>query len=121
MTLAYWILAALLALFYLYSGGIKLVRTKEQLRPMMAWVDTIPTPALRTIGGLEVAGALGIALPPLTGIAPDLAIAAAIGLALIQLGGTALHLRRGEARVLGLNAALLTAAVATAILAAILR
>ena len=121
MTIAYWIVAALLALFYLYSGGIKLFRTKEQLRPMMAWVDTIPTPALRTIGALEVAGALGIVLPPLTGIAPNLAVAAAIGLALIQLGGIALHLRRGEARVLGLNAALLAAAVATAVLAALLR
>lgn len=121
MTIAYWIVASLLALFFLYSGSIKLLRTKDQLRPMMAWVDTVPVPVIRTIGALEVAGGLGVVLPPLTGIAPHLAVAAAIGLALVQVGGTVLHLRRGEAHVLGLNAALLAAAVATALLAATLR
>src|ERR1022692_1381773 len=37
-------------------------------------------------------------LPPLTGIAPALALAAAIGLVLIQVGGISLHLSRGEAK-----------------------
>lgn len=84
---------------------------------MMGWVDTVPMPAVRAIGTLEVLGALGLVLPPLTGIAPALAVAAAIGLALIQVGGTILHLSRGEARVIGLNLAPLAAAVVTAWLA----
>ncbi|HTF07611.1 MAG TPA: DoxX family protein [Asanoa sp.] len=46
-----------------------------------------------------VLGAAGLILPPLTGIAPALAVAAAIGLALIQVGGIVLHLSRGEARL----------------------
>lgn len=117
MEITYWIVGGLLALFYLYAGGKKVVQTKEQLEPMMGWVDTIPMPLVRTIGALEVLGAIGLILPPLTGIAPALALAAAIGLALIQVGGTILHLTRGEARVIGLNLALLAAAVATAWLA----
>src|SRR5215470_14142540 len=103
MKVAYWIIAALLAVFYLYAGGKKVAQSKEQLRPMMGWVDQVPMPLVRTIGVLEILGAIGLILPPLTGIATWLAIAAAIGLVLIQLGGTALHLSRGEARLIGLN------------------
>ena len=76
MNIAFWIVAGLLALFYLYGGGIKLIRSKEQLQPMMQWVDSTPMPLVRTIGGIEVLGAAGLILPPLTGIAPVLALAA---------------------------------------------
>lgn len=37
MLIAYWIVAGLLAVFYLYSGGMKLLRPKDALRPMMGW------------------------------------------------------------------------------------
>ncbi|MGW2781469.1 DoxX family protein [Streptomyces populi] len=112
MNIAYWIVAALLAAFYLYAGGIKVLRTQEQLRPMMGWVDRIPMPVVRIIGTLEVLGAAGLVLPPLTGIAPWLAVAAATGLVLIQVGGIAVHVSRGEARMTGLNIALLATAAA---------
>jgi hypothetical protein len=103
MTVAYWVVAVLLALFYVYSGGLKVLRSPDQLRPMMGWVDTVPLRLVRTIGVLEVLGALGLVLPPLTGIAPGLALAAAVGLLLIQVGAIALHLSRGETKVIGLN------------------
>ncbi|GIH22578.1 membrane protein [Acrocarpospora phusangensis] len=114
MEIAYWIVGALLALFYLYAGGKKVVQSQERLRPMMGWVDTVPMPLVRVIGVLEVLGAAGLVLPPLTGIAPWLAVAAAVGLALIQVGGIAVHLRRGEARLIGLNIALLVTLAVTA-------
>ena len=114
MELAYWIIAALLAVFYLYAGGKKVAQSQEQLQPMMGWVDRVPMPLVRTIGALEILGAAGLILPPLTGIAPWLAIAAAIGLVLIQVGGIAVHLSRGEARLIGLNIVLLVAAAAAA-------
>ena len=110
MTVAYWIVASLLALFYLYAGGLKVLRSPDQLRPMMGWIDTVPLRLVRTIGVLEVLGALGLILPPLTGVAPALALAAAIGLVLIQVGGISLHLRRGEVKVIGLNISLLVLA-----------
>ena len=88
MTVAYWIVAALLALLYLYSGGLKVLRSPDQLRPMMGWIDAVPLRLVRTIGVLEVLGALELILPPLTGIAPALALAAATGLeAVIELRG----------------------------------
>ncbi len=52
MTVAYWVVAALLALVYLYSGGLKLLQSPGQLRPMMGWVDAMPLRLVRTIGVL---------------------------------------------------------------------
>ena len=109
MTIAYWIVAGLLALFFLYAGGIKVVQSREQLLPMMGWVDAVPMGFVRTIGVLEVLGAIGLILPPLTGVAPWLALASAIGLLVVQIGGVVVHLRRGEAKVIGLNIGLILA------------
>ncbi|MFE2585909.1 DoxX family protein [Streptomyces sp. NPDC059378] len=119
MDIAYWIVAALLAAFYLYAGGKKVLQSQERLRPMMGWVDRVPMPAVRLIGTLEVLGAAGLILPPLTGIAPWLAVAAATGLGLVQCGGIVLHVSRGEARSIGLNIALQVAAAAGAWLATV--
>ncbi len=112
MNVAYWIVAGPLALFYLYGGGVKVVRSREQLRPMMAWVDSTPMPAVRAIGTIEVLGAIGLLLPPLTGIAPWLALAAAAGFVVLQLGATRVHLRMGDRRI-ALNVTLLLAAAVT--------
>lgn len=112
MNVAYGIVAGLLSLFYLYGGGVKVVRSREQLRPMMAWVDSTPMPAVRAIGLVEVLGAIGLVLPPLTGIAPWLALAAAVGFVLLQVGATRVHLRRGDRRI-ALNLTLLLAASLT--------
>ncbi len=67
-------------------------------------------------GVVEVLGAVGLILPPLTGIAPILAPIAAIGLVLVQLGAVVFHLRRGEAKVVPMNLVLLMLAVAATVL-----
>ncbi|CAN3979423.1 DoxX family protein [Kitasatospora purpeofusca] len=112
MNTAYWILAGPLALFYLYAGTLKVIRTRDRLRPMMAWVDRIPLPALRALGAVEVLGAAGLLLPPLTGIAVPLALAAAVGLVLLQAGAVAVHLTGGDRRI-ALNLGLIATAAAT--------
>ncbi len=114
MRVAYWIVAGLLAAFYLYGGGLKVLRSREQLRPMMAWVDRMPMRAVRTIGTLEVLGALGLILPPLTGIAQWLALAAALGLVLLQVGAIPVHLTSTEDRNIAINL-VLTALAAVAV------
>jgi hypothetical protein len=114
MHVAYWIVAALVALFYLYAGGMKVARSREQLLPMMGWVEKVPMPQVRVLGVLEILGALGLILPPLTGIAPVLALVAAVGLFIIQVGAIVVHVRRGELKVLGMNVALLVLAAVAA-------
>ena len=116
VNVAYWTVAGLLALFYLYAGGVKVVRSRDQLRPMMAWVDSTPMPAVRVIGLIEVLGAIGLILPPLTGIAPWLGLTAALGFVLLQFGATSVHLKRGD-RQIALNATLILVAAASVWLA----
>lgn len=117
MEIAYWIVAGLLAAFYLYSGGMKAARSKEQLEPMMGWVDTVPMGVVRAIGAIEILGAIGLILPPLTGVQPGLAVVAAAGLLLLQIFATGLHLSRGEVKNIGLNIALIVMAAMAAWLA----
>ncbi|WP_329560646.1 DoxX family protein [Kitasatospora sp. NBC_01266] len=111
MNVAYWIAAGLLAPFYLYSGTLKVARSRERLRPMMAWVDSTPMPVVRAVGMIEVLGAAGLVLPPLTGITPWLALAAAIGFVVLQIGAAGVHLARGDRQV-ALNITLVLAAAA---------
>lgn len=118
MHIAFWIAAGVLALFYLYGGGIKQVWSRDRLLPMMAWVDITPMWVVRSIGAIETLGAIGLILPPLTGVAPWLAFVAAIGFVVLQILATRVHLRRGD-RQIGLNLGLLVLAAATVWLATI--
>ena len=82
MQIAYWILAGVLALSNLGAGGLKLLRTKEQLHATgLEWVEDFSPNAIKGIGVAETLGALGLLLPPLTHIAPVLAPVAAVALA----------------------------------------
>ncbi|MFK4799753.1 DoxX family protein [Streptomyces sp. MPA0124] len=112
MNIAYWVVAGLLALFYCYAGTLKVSRSRDQLRPMMAWVDRMPLPAVRALGTVEILGAVGLVLPPLTGIAPSLATAAAVGFVVLQTGAIAVHLT-GEDRRIALNVGLVATAAVT--------
>ncbi|MEV0528755.1 DoxX family protein [Streptomyces sp. NPDC050439] len=112
MNIVYWIVAGLLASFYFYAGTLKVFRSRGQLRPMMAWVDRVPLPVIRALGTVELLGAIGLVLPPLTGIAPWLATAAAIGFVFLQAGAIAVHLT-GEDRRIALNTGLIATAATT--------
>ncbi len=116
MNIAYWTLAGLLAVFYLYAGTLKVTRSRDRLRPMMGWVDHVPLPVLRALGTVEILGAAGLVLPPATGIAPSLATAAALGFVLLQTGAIVVHLRGGDRRI-ALNVGLAISAAVTAWLA----
>ncbi len=118
MEIAFWIVAGLLAVFYVYAGSLKLVRSQEQLQPMMGWAGTtIPMGVVRLIGLVEVLGAAGLVLPPLTGIAPGLALAAAIGFAILQVLAACVHGSRREFKIMPMNLVLIVLAAVVAWLA----
>jgi DoxX-like family len=119
MTVAYWVLAVLLGLFYLYAGGKKVAQTKERLAPMMGWVNSTPMWLVRVIGVVELAGVAGLILPPATGIAPRLALVAAIGFVILQILASGVHLSRGEKKEVSLNVALIALAGVTVWLATV--
>ena len=88
MNYALWIIQGLLALLFLFTGGMKLVLPIEvmtQQMPMPGWF-------LRFIGVSEVLGAIGLILPGLLGVRPGLTPLAACGLVVIMIGATVLTL-----------------------------
>lgn len=97
MIVVAWILQVVLALAFLAAGGMKLVRPRPALVGAgMGWAEDFSDPAVKTIGALEVLGALGLVLPALFGVATWLVPVAAIGLALTMAGAVVVHVRRKE-------------------------
>src|SRR5712691_12566128 len=92
MTYALWIVQGLLALIFLFTGGMKLVLPLKMLTAQM------PLPGLfvRFIGVAEVLGAIGLILPGLLRIRPGLTPLAAAGLVIIMTGATVLTLAGGK-------------------------
>ncbi|MUL75135.1 DoxX family protein [Mycolicibacterium sp. CBMA 226] len=114
MNTAVWIASGLLAAAYLFIGGTKLLKSKEQLseNPSTAGAaEALSATSIKLIGSVEVAGALGLILPWLTGIARILTPAAALGLALLQVGAAVFHGRRAEYKQWPVNAVFLAVAV----------
>ena len=93
MNKALWAVQMLLALLFLFAGGMKLVLPIEEMTKEMP----MPGAFLRFIGVAEFLGGLGLILPGLTGIRPGLTPLAAAGLVIIMLGATALTLQQGFA------------------------
>jgi uncharacterized membrane protein YphA (DoxX/SURF4 family) len=110
MGIALWVAQGLLAVAFLGAGATKLSQPKEKLAKNMAWVEDFSQPSLRTIGALEVLGAIGIVVPALTGILPWLTPLAALGLVLTMIGAALTHLGRGEYGNIAMNAVLLALA-----------
>ncbi len=89
MTYVLWILQVLLALLFLFAGGTKLVIPPEKLAAMgPPDAVVLPGPLLQFIGVCEVLGALGLLLPALLRIRPNLTPLAAAGLTIIMAGAT---------------------------------
>lgn len=90
-SVALWIVQGLLALVFLFAGGLKLVLPLTALRGPVA----LPGGFLRFIGTAEVCGALGLLLPGILRIHRELTPFAAAGLVTIMSGATAVTLEGG--------------------------
>jgi uncharacterized membrane protein YphA (DoxX/SURF4 family) len=107
MDTALWIVQVLLALLFLMAGLMKATQPREKLAERTPYVEDLTDGQLRTIGILELLGAVGLVLPALTGILPWLTPLAAVGLALTMVGAIIVHFRRGEYPNIIMNVVLL--------------
>ena len=92
MNYALWIVQGLLALIFLFAGGMKLVLPVEEMTkqvPLPGWF-------LRFIAVCEVLGAIGLILPGLLRIRPGLTPLAAAGLVIIMIGATVVTLATAD-------------------------
>jgi hypothetical protein len=99
---ALWTVQALLALTFLFAGGMKLVTPLE----VLVQQSHMPGLFIRFIGLAEVLGAAGLILPGLLRIQPRLTPLAAGGLLIIMIGATVLTVAAGA-----LGPALIPAAI----------
>jgi uncharacterized membrane protein YphA (DoxX/SURF4 family) len=109
-TIALWAAQLLLAAAYGLFGSMKATQPLDQLAAMMQWIPDFPPLFVRTLGVVEVLGAIGLILPSLTRIRPRLTVIAALCILAHQFCAVALHVSKGEANVLGLNVVLIALA-----------
>jgi len=86
-----WTVQTLLALLFLFAGGMKLVMPIEALSGPIA----LPGLFIRFIGVCEVTGALGLLLPGLLRIKRSLTPIAAVGLVTIMSGAITITIESG--------------------------
>jgi hypothetical protein len=98
MNLALWIIAGLLAAGFTVAGATKLFTPKEKLAkaPGGGWVNDFSTSFVKTLGAVEILGAVGLILPAVLGIAPVLVPLASVGLATIMIGAAIVTSHRQE-------------------------
>src|SRR4051795_4414009 len=98
MNAALWIVAGLLAAVFLLAAFNKLFVPREKLAkaPGGGWVLDFSAGFVKSLGVVEILGAIGLILPALLGIAPVLVPLAAVGLATIMVGAAIVTYRPGE-------------------------
>ena len=106
----------LLAAIFVATGLTKLTQPRAKLAAgPMGWAADVTDVEFRTVGLLEVLGALGLVLPRAFGIAELLTPLAAVGLALTMIGAITTHVRMGETDRLAVPIVLLVVTVFIAI------
>ena len=93
-----WTLQVLLAALFLFAGAMKLILPLEALVVQ----SSMPGWFLLFIGVAEVLGGLGLILPGLTKIQPQLTSLAASGLLIIMFGAVALSIADGQGSAAGI-------------------
>jgi uncharacterized membrane protein len=91
-----WVAQVFVAVVMTLTGTVKLVVPKERLAQRMHWAAGWPQGRIKLLGLAEVAGAAGLVIPTVTGIAPWLTPLAALCLGILMAGAVRTHQRLGE-------------------------
>lgn len=116
MNVALWVGQALLAVLFLYSGVLKVSRSRERLIAAgQTGVSVFPAPLVKLVACCELLGAVGVVVPWLTGRVTVLTPLAAVGFAFIMVGAVAAHARLREPRNVAATSLILLVATAVAV------
>lgn len=106
-----WAGQALVGIAFIVIAWIKLTTPIPQLAAMWPWTGEFPVAMVRGLGLIDLAGGIGIILPTLTRIRPNLVVIAAACCALLQICAMAFHISRGEAEAAPVNVVFLVLSV----------
>jgi uncharacterized membrane protein len=92
---ALWVAQWVFGLYFIAFGVLHLV-VPEGFPDLMGWMYELDDTRHVVVGVAEILGGLGLILPGLTGIRPELTVFAALGLVVVMVGAMIWHARRGE-------------------------
>ena len=102
-----WVFQGLLAATFLWAGGMKLFAPSE-----LPWPWIKQNPHLVTVSGfIDLLAGLGLILPSLLRIQPNLTIYTAYGTIALMIAASIFHIIRGEGNQIGFNIFILFSAV----------
>jgi uncharacterized membrane protein YphA (DoxX/SURF4 family) len=93
-----WIVQALVAALFLYSGTCKTILSQQKLLAIGQTGAELPMTLIRFIGVVEILGAIGLILPVILGTAPQLTPMAAVGFSIIMALAARFHYQRHETK-----------------------
>jgi len=102
MNILFWVTQVLLAVI-LIMGAIMKFLPIEKIAPMMPWTGQIPALFVRLLGIIDLLGAVGLILPSLLKIKPQLTFWTSLCIIALMLCAIVFHISRGEATSIGIN------------------
>lgn len=98
-----WVAQLLLATSLLFGSSMKLFQPIEKLAAMWPWAGEVSPALVKFTGVVDLLGALGVVLPMLLRIKPQLTAIAAMGIVLLMICASIFHISRGETAQIGFN------------------
>jgi len=99
LNISLWIVQTLLAVTFIWTGYMKIFQPNDLPFP---WIRDNADLALIT-GCIDLLAGIGITLPALLRIKPQLTIYAAYGTIVLMIAASIFHISRGEAKAIGFN------------------
>lgn len=97
-----WIAQVLLAASFVWAACMKLFQSPAELAAMWPW--TAEHPGLVKLTGIfDGLAGIGLVLPTLLRIQPQLTVYAAYGSIALMIAASVFHIARGEAPLIGIN------------------
>jgi hypothetical protein len=96
LNVALWIVQALLALTFVGTAIWKFTTPIPKLATMIPWAGQVHPDFLYMTAVFDLLGGVGVVLPMITRVRPQVTFLAAIGCAALQVSAIVFHVSRGE-------------------------
>lgn len=97
-----WVAQVTLAALFI-TGSIMKFQPIETISAMMPWTGQVPAWIVRLLGLIDLLAAVGLILPSLLRMKPQVTTWTALGIIALMFSAIIFHVSRGEASVIGVN------------------